>query len=148
MKKLFFIYLLIGLTACQNTEKPKDILDKDTYKKIMKDLIIAKKTQEVLKHKDTSIHPVLLVYKTYKVDSIILKKSTDYYSKDPAFFKEIYAEILNELKHKKDSLTKIIDSLHKPGIIQKSRKKKLKSDSIRIKKPIELLKKIGKLKKH
>ncbi len=139
MKNIWLIFILTGIFACQNNPNTKDILDKDTYKNIMKDLILAQKTKEVIKTKDTAFpDPIALVYKTYGIDSLKLKKSTDYYSKDPQFFEEIYTEILEELQHKKDSLSKIIDSLHNTVKIRSKRIPKKPKDSFLIKKKFKI----------
>ncbi len=139
MKKYWLLFILFALFACQNKQEPKDILDRTTYKNIMKDLILAQKTKEVIKTKDTAFpDPIALVYKTYGIDSMELKKSTDYYAKNPKFFEEIYTEILEELQHKKDSLSKIIDSLHNPGKIRRKRIPKKPKDSFLIKKKFKI----------
>jgi len=145
MKKYWLLFILFALFACQNKQEPKNILDRTTYKNIMRDLILAQKTKEVIRTQDTTFpDPIALVYKTYGIDSIKLKKSTDYYAKNPKFFEEIYTEILKELQHKKDSLSKIIDSLHNPVKIRRKRIPKNNTDSILINKKFKLPKKFRK----
>ncbi len=119
------------LLSCHNSKKEESHsaeISKKEYKAIMRDLILAQKVQEVLASKDSlEIDPVALVYRQYGVDSIKLKKATDYYSRDPQFFADVFSEIKNELKMKLDSLEKNMDS---------TIKKKRSTDSIKVKKGV------------
>ncbi len=129
-KTLFFILLLISVFSCgkKQEEKKTYILNKEQYKSIMKDLILAQKLQEVIVKEDSlGLDPVALVYKQYHTDSLQLKKATDYYTKDPQIFVDIYTSIKKELKTKLDSLEKNIDS---------AGRQKIKTDSIKIKKGV------------
>lgn len=108
MKKLIFIllsFLLLG--ACQ--KKAEKLIPKQTYKQILKEIILANLIQEKYQQTDSAGNNILtLVYKKYNIDSLSLKKTTDYYSKHPGELAEIYTEIHLEFKQKADSLNKLV----------------------------------------
>ncbi len=125
-RKILFILFVFLIVSCKQN-KPKDVLDKTRFKAVMKDLILAQSIKNMSFGKDSlDFNPIELVYKTYHIDSIILKKSTDYYSKKPEIFKEIYSELKTEFKHKQDSIDSIIGKAKKPS------KKTIKSDKIKV----------------
>jgi len=122
------------LGACNNRQDP-DVIDRDTYKEILKEIILANTSIQQLKKKDSSANKLIgLIYKKYHVDSIQLKKTTDYYSGKPEILVEIYQEIKDEFSHKKDSLQKLVTH------------DKVITDSIRL--PEDVFKKEDILKKH
>ena len=120
---------MIAVSACKDeSASTEDVLDKDTYKAVLKEIILANSVAQQLKKKDTLIEKQIfgLVYKKYGIDSLTLKKTTDYYSKKPEILEEIYKEIKEEMEKKKDSLQKLVAPV------------KLKTDSVKL--PKNLLK--------
>ncbi len=108
MTKYFFIFLLgITLLACQKkTSKPP--IDRDTYKNILKEVILTNIVKQELKKKDSLETGWLsLVYKKYQIDSIKLEKTTEYYSQHPEDLQKIYEEIYQDIKKTSDSLDKL-----------------------------------------
>jgi len=126
MKNFIYLLVFISLFSCHNKkEKPSPPeLSIQEYKSIMKDLILAQKIREIMVKKDSLLDPVALVYKSHNIDSLKLKKATDYYSSDPQNFVKIYQSIKDELKQK-------LDSLEKNSSIGEA--KKIKTDSIKVK---------------
>ncbi len=107
MKKFILAFIsLFLLWACH--KKPEKIMDRQTYKQVLRDLILADLVSQNLRKNDSLKKQVrILVYKKYGVDSLMLKKTTDYYSSHPQQLTKIYAEIHTEFKRKADSLEKL-----------------------------------------
>ncbi len=107
MKKIYLIYI-VGLLLWACHQKPENIISRTTYKQVLKELILADLIQQKIPDNDSlNNNIILLVYKKYKIDSAMLKKTTDYYSYHPEELSKIYDEIYTEFKHKADSLNKI-----------------------------------------
>jgi len=128
MKKIITFILFVSLTviACKEQQPDRNILDKNTFKSVLKEIILVNTLAEQLEKKDSLAGKKLLglVYKKYDIDSLKLKRTTDFYSKNPEILAEIYQEIKDEFSQKKDSLEKLISP------------KKLKTDSVKIPKDI------------
>jgi len=123
MKKISYILLLIiSLSACNNDKKVEGLIDKSTYKQVLKEIIMADMLRNQKRVKDSlNFNPLQLVYKKYKIDSLVLKKNADYYAKHPEILKNIYQEIKAEFQAQLDSVEKA-DSINRP-IKQKPKKK-------------------------
>ncbi len=108
MKKTWILLIVIFLYNCQAEKKKSTVLDRNTYKKVLKELILTNVVKQQLEKEDTTAKYLLyLVYKKYHIDSLKLKESTDYYSNHPEILAEIYKEIYEDLKQKSDSLQKL-----------------------------------------
>ncbi len=123
MKKISYILLLIiSLSACRNDNKVEGLMDKSTYKQVLKEIIMADMLRNQKRVKDSlNFNPLQLVYKKYKIDSLGLKKNADYYAKHPEILTDIYQEIKAEFQAQLDSVEKA-DSINRP-IKQKPKKK-------------------------
>jgi len=132
MKKLTIIFLsILVFGACQ--KKSSKIIDRHTYKQVLKEIILANLIkQKITKNDSLKKNIKLLIYKKYNIDSISLKKTTDFYSQHPDQLQKIYSEIYTEFKQKSDSLEKLAPH------------KKPKNDQIKIDKKILDLKNIKK----
>ncbi len=54
---IFILFIMIGLSACkEKTASTEDILDKNTYKAVLKEIILANSAAQQLKNKDTSVY--------------------------------------------------------------------------------------------
>ncbi len=105
MIKKIFLLIALSLNIACSTSKNEDVLDKNTYKKILKEAILADILSSDSDKKNLSDKNFLsLVYNKYNIDSTSFKKTTDYYSNHPEILEEIYAEIEKEFKQKLDSL--------------------------------------------
>ena len=125
---LFFLFL----SSC-NDKRPDGVLDQETYKNVMKDIIMADVVKHELRKNDSiPLQTLAMVYKKYDVDSVSLQKTTDYYAEHPKVLVKLLQEIKDEFQKKVDSLKQ-----KKPN---KSNKKLPISDKIKL--PKSLLKKV------
>jgi len=107
MKKILFLILLSVLTNCSQ-KKSENILDKETYKNVLKEIIFVNIIQQDIQKNDSLKKNLLgLVYKKHHIDSIKFKRTTDYYSKHPGELAKIYDEIYLEIKKVSDSLEEL-----------------------------------------
>jgi len=113
-------------SACKQKHSTDEVLDRNTYKAVLKEIILANSLSRTLERKDSTAGKKLLglVYKKYHIDSLKLKKTTDYYSGKPEILTEIYQEIKDEFSRQKDSIEKLIVPA------------KIRTDSIKIPKDI------------
>jgi protein-tyrosine-phosphatase len=129
-RKLILIFIF-SIVSCGKNHQTK-VLDQKTYKMVLKEIILSNIISKQIKQKDSQQIDLLpLIYKKYHIDSLQLKKTTEYYSNKPEILEQIYAEIEKEFNQINDSLEKI-----KPS------KKKFKTDSIKIAKEKIDMKKI------
>jgi len=136
-RKLIVIFILSGIFSCQNNKVSSEILDQKTYKEVLKEIILSNIARQQINAND-SISPDLLslIYKKYHIDSLQLKKTTDYYSNKPEILEKIYAEIEIEFKKQSDRIEKF-----------KPKQQKTQTDSIKILKEKINLKSLIKNKK-
>jgi len=107
MKKILFLILLSVLTNC-NQKKSENILDKETYKNVLKEIIFVNILQQEIQQNDSLKKNLLgLVYQKYHIDSIQFNRTTDYYGKHPEQLAKIYDEIYLEIKKVSDSLEEL-----------------------------------------
>ena len=126
---ILFAVLLFG--SCH--KKTSEIIDRHTYKQVLKEIILANMVEQKFNKNDSLKGNIkLLVYKKYNIDSTLLKKTTDYYSQHPDKLHKIYSEIYSEFKQKSDSLEKIVPHLKPKNDQIKIEKEQL--DLINIKK--------------
>ena len=133
MKINHFIIIILFI-SCQVdlVKKPKNLIDKNKMTLIMQDMIliksISKKYQNVIH--DENWFGDIYIYEKYKIDSLILVQSQDYYAKSP----KIYLKIHNQIK---SNINKMIDSI---GLLSKEEARKIKeknfkkNDSLKLKK--------------
>ncbi len=116
MKQITVILFTI-LIVFWSCNKPNDkLIPKQTYKQILKEIILAGLIREKYPQKDSVSQNdiLLLIYKKYQIDSLQLKKTTGYYSRHPEELAKIYAGIHAELKQISDSLDKLVPKKKKP----------------------------------
>lgn len=132
-RKLYlFLMLAWFLFACQGKARPEGILDKNTFKSVLKEVVLANMLNEQQVVKDSfDSKPLELIYKKYQLDSLSLQKNMDYYTQHPEILEEIYKEIKKEFKQKVDSLGK-----KNPQKNDTLNKKKLKNPKFSIPKDI------------
>ncbi len=136
MKKLT-VYIFIASLFWSCHKKPSKILDRNTYKQILKEMILANLIEQKINRNDSIMKEIkLLVYNKYNIDSTLLKKTTDYYSRYPDKLHKIYSEIYAEFKQKSDSLEKIIPQIKPKSDQIKIDKKKLHLKNINKKTPL------------
>ena len=107
MKKILVLVLFSVSMACQQ-KQAEQIIDKNTYKSVLKEMILSNQVKQQTKNQDSlNNNWTLLIYKKYKIDSLKLKNTTNYYSNHPEELEKIYEEIYNDLKATSDSLEKL-----------------------------------------
>ena len=107
MKNILFLILLSLLGGCKQTES-KNILDKQTYKNVLKEIIFVNIIQQEIQQNDSlKKNLISLVYQKHHIDSIQFRRTTDYYSKHPEQLAKIYDEIYLEIKKVSDSLEEL-----------------------------------------
>jgi len=117
-KILFFLWSLFFLQCAE--KRPDDILDENTYKEVLKEIILAHQLQQHIKiKKKQSDNYLPLVYKKFGIDSLKLKKTTDYYTNHPELLLSIYSKIEQEFKT-------VLDTLNKKYPSDKSKKEPIK----------------------
>jgi len=135
MKKFIMIFSVILLFGSCHKKSSK-IIDRHTYKQVLKEIILTNLIKENFTKNDSFKKNIkLLVYKKYNLDSTLLKKTTDYYSQHPDKLHKIYSEIYTEFKQKSDSLEKIVPQPKPKNDQIKIDKKKLNLKNIKKKQP-------------
>ncbi len=107
MKQLLFVVFILFVWGCQKNDE-KNIIDRHTYKNILKEIILTNiVTKELKIHDSLDKNWLSIVYQKYNIDSLKLAKTTTYYSQHPDELYKIYSEIYLDLKQTSDSLEKI-----------------------------------------
>lgn len=142
MKRLLLLFFgIIFFTSCNTGSVPKDILDKDEMINVLTDVHLADGYASVV-YADSSRNEIAAmyqaIYKKYNTDSIGIRKSLEFYSKDPAELKIMYETInarLAKLDKEEQDLATQKQMQIQDSIIQERRKEelkeKLKRDSLR-----------------
>jgi len=107
MKKVLFLILLSFFAGCKQ-KTTENILDRETYKSVLKEIIFVNLIQQETQQNDSLKKNLLgLVYQKHHIDSMQFKRTTDYYSKHPGELAKIYDEIYREIKKVSDSLEEL-----------------------------------------
>ena len=107
MKKILYLFLILILFSCKG-KKNKDILDQKTYKSVLKEILLTNIVKQDHKKIDSLNYNLIgLVYKKYKIDSLKLENTTEYYSRHPKKLTKIYQEIYQEIKKTSDSIEQL-----------------------------------------
>ena len=104
MKIISFILSLI-LLSCGNpkTEIPQDILSKNSFIGLLKDIHLAEAKFELHKTKGMGIaknelaHNYSSIYKKYEITIDDFDKTLDYYAQHPEQLEKIYTRVLEQL---------------------------------------------------
>ncbi|MFT7335712.1 MAG: hypothetical protein ACI9M1_001633 [Porticoccaceae bacterium] len=136
MKKvLSFLVILILIVSCKEeiVEKPDNLIEKNKMVDIMYDLAILEgiKYQNITSLADYNVNSSQYIYKKYKIDSLQFVQSNVYYASNYEEYKEFFDEIVKRI----DDQKAVVDSLVLMDV-----KKKVKLDSIKLKKGISTAK--------
>ena len=104
MKIISFILSLI-LLSCGNpkTEIPQDILSKNSFIGLLKDIHLAEakfelhKTKGMENAKNELAHNYSSIYKKYEITVDDFDKTLDYYTQNPEKLEKIYTRVLEQL---------------------------------------------------
>ena len=104
MKIASVIFCLIFLSCGgQKTEIPQDILSKNSFIGLLKDIHLAEakfelhKTKGVENAKNKLAHNYSAIYETHKITADDFNKTLDYYSQHPEQLEKIYTRVLEQL---------------------------------------------------
>jgi hypothetical protein len=134
-KALSFLAILILFLSCKEEliEKPDRLIEKDKMVDIMYDLAVLQgiKYQNPTSLVTYNINPSQYIYKKYKIDSLQFAKSNVYYASNYEVYKDIFDGIIKRI----DDQKKVLDS-----VVKIETNKKIKLDSIKLKKEIGIAK--------
>lgn len=123
MNKYIALFFLVSsfLFSCKGDKKGTGIIDHDRMTSLLTEVHLIDgrmytmmQSQDSLNKYGTSKYDAL--FKRYHTDSVQFKKSLKYYALQPGELQKIYDQILENLKHKTDSLNKLqrnTDSLNR-----------------------------------
>jgi len=151
MKKIVYIsFLLILFLSCTSRtiyKKPKNLIGKEKMITVWTDIYIAAGARSVkTKTLRNKINYIPLVLELHNIDSIQFSESNIYYTSRIDEYEKMFEEVQNRLKDKKNRYDPQVkkDSLRQLKQLKQDSLKKLKQlkvDSIRLKSPIDSLKK-------
>ena len=133
MKRLSIILVLVFCVACGNKviEKPADLLSEKQMENIYYDLAIitAAKNAKSSVLSENNLITMPYIYAKYKIDSVQLAHSNQYYASDPSLYEKIYVGVQKRLEKERDEhqviTQKRSDSIKKA---QQLRAEKLKNE--------------------
>lgn len=140
LNKLFFIFILIGIGACQKVEKapkPRPLIEQSRMVELISDLIILDATMSVNSKalSDIKVVPSEFIFQKYKLDSAQIATNLRYYNEDLSQNKELYSLVKARVeahKNNYDSIKTLKDSLRRIEIEEKRSENKLgKLESIK-----------------
>ncbi|WP_407430758.1 DUF4296 domain-containing protein [Arcticibacter sp.] len=142
MKRLLLLFfIIIFLNACKSDDRPKGILGKEEMIDVLTNVHLADGYASSL-YTDSSRNKIAAlygaIYKKHNTDSIGIRKSLEYYSRNPAELKLMYETIIRNLENLEKEQRAIeekkqqeeLDKYNKEQQLI-ARKLKLKNDSLR-----------------
>ena len=102
MKNLILIFCVLFLNACSSGDANENLISKDKMINILIDMHLAEaKVGQVKLPNDSSLQYYAYlqdeIFSTHGVDSVIYKKSMEYYSRNIIQLDEIYEAVLDSL---------------------------------------------------
>ena len=112
------ILVFLLTSACGNlktVEKPKKLIDEKTMEKILYDAVMMDVMQTFSELNPTfeEILGAPYLYKKYKIDSLQLVQSEEYYIKNPRIYYRIYSKVISQLQKSKDSIDTLFNNREK-----------------------------------
>jgi hypothetical protein len=114
-KKVFFMLLIVGFaSACQNVQKverPDNLIPEDKMVDIIAEISLMQSARNYNKSifEKTGIEPQKHILKKYKVDSLQIKRSSDYYADNVSVYQRIYDSVKNRFEKMKVKLDSVQD---------------------------------------
>ena len=114
----FSVLIYLFTSACGNlgtVEKPENLIDQKTMENILYDVAVmdAMSTFSKLNPDFEEILGAPYLYKKYKIDSLQLVQSEEYYTKNPRIYHRIYSRVLIRMEKDKDSINDVINERKK-----------------------------------
>ena len=119
LKSFYFSVLIYLLTStCGNlgtVEKPENLIDETMMENILYEaaMMDVMNTYSVLNPDFEEILGAPYLYKKYKIDSLQLVQSEEYYTKNPRIYHRIYSRVLIRMEKDKDSINDVINERKK-----------------------------------
>jgi hypothetical protein len=108
MKFFITLFSIIFFFSCQSDKikKPKDLIEKNKMGLIMRDMILMKSISRnyIVAIKNKNWFGDKYIYEKYKIDSLQLIKSLNYYAKSPKIYLDIHNDIKTDLQRLMDSI--------------------------------------------
>ena len=103
MKKVYIYIIFIVFISCGGeVDIPKDVLSPEKMSAIMTDIHLAEGA--VVHSPDIRLEPrqravdyYAAIYKKHRVDSVVFRKSFEFYAKHPQHFSGVYDQVLENL---------------------------------------------------
>jgi len=106
-RRLLILCPLLAMLACSEDEKrPDDLIPEDKMAQILADIHIAEArvTNLQLRSLDSSVTVYeelqQKIWKKYKVDTLLYRKSYSFYTSHPAYLAEIYEQVEKEIENR------------------------------------------------
>ena len=93
--------LTIFNSGCSN--KDKNLIGKDTFAKIMADMLVIENLNVMENEKSVLIQKVLSKYQT---DQKAFERTREYYKRDPQFWIKVYTSVKDRISAQADSISK------------------------------------------
>lgn len=102
MKRLLLLFfIIIFLNACKSDDRPEGVLGKDEMIEVLTNVHLADGYASAL-YTDSSRNKIAAmyqsIYKKYNTDSVGIRRSLEYYSRNPAELKTMYETIVKDLE--------------------------------------------------
>lgn len=109
MKKIILIGLLAGLFACNQVEKPEQLLPREQMVNMLADVLIYQSMHSYNYNRDTLViyHTPLQVLEKYGVDSLSFRANIDYYRKDLNEYSELFKEVQQHIQKEIDKVNEL-----------------------------------------
>lgn len=142
MKRLLLLFfIIIFLNACKSDDRPEGILGKEEMIDVLTSVHLADGYANAL-YADSNRNRIAAlygaIYKKHNTDSVGIRKSLEYYSRNPAELKVMYETIIKDLENIEKEQRQMEEKKHQEEQDKYNkeqqliaRKLKLKNDSLR-----------------
>ena len=113
MKNTIILLVLTILFSCSGKEKnvPQNLMNEDQMVNFLFDINIINSSRAFRNRSELNYYNIKdsLLFKKYKIDSVIFSESNFYYASNPKLYLRIYSKLETKLKLLKDSLSKDLE---------------------------------------
>ena len=106
---IFFVKLLSSCSGKVNVEKPDNLIGQEKMEAILYDAIIMD-AMSTFSNKNPTFETLIgksYLYAKYKIDSLQLVDSENYYAKKPREYLKIHTDVMKRIVSTKDSLDRL-----------------------------------------
>ena len=111
MRKNLLLLLILFLSCTSENKKVKNIIPKDSFTTILKEIHLAEAAFELSNSKGVESAKKVLnkhyseIYLSHNIDQDKFEKTLSYYAKHPEELEQIYSKVLKDLLQEKATLT-------------------------------------------